>query len=271
MRSGMAISDDSLFTRQSVEVYTSDNSAITLRNNGKLVATKKPSGHVVQFEVPFANGINQLEATSDETRDVVDVRFHLQPNQLASTRLPFSEISVSLGDNRYYIDEYQNVWVPEKPYEKGSWGYVGGEVFVPANKARQQYGSDKNILGTSDDPVYETQRTGIQQFKLDVPDGQYEITFHFAELLGGERREALVYNLGNGDTVGNKSVNRKFDVKLNGLNVIEGLSNTGYLIPETAYASKLVTSVSNGNGIVIDFIAIEGESILNGLQVRKIY
>jgi beta-galactosidase len=271
IRGGVAVSEDSLHARQSIEIYTNINGTIALRNNGKLIGEKRASDGIVQFEVNFSDGLNQLEATGADMRDVIDIYFQLQPSQLNSEKLRFKEINISLGDNRYYIDEQQNVWLPEKPYEKGSWGYVGGEVFVPASKGRQQYGSDKNILGTDDDPMYETQRTGIQQFKLDVPDGKYAITFHFAELLGGEKREALVYNLGNGDPALNNSANRKFDVKINGQKVIDGLSNANYLIPETAYASKMIIDVSEGKGIVIDFIAIEGTSILNGLQVRRVY
>jgi beta-galactosidase len=271
IRSGIAVSEDSLYARQSMEVYTNVERMITLSNNGKQVAAKRSSGGIVQFDVPFTDGLNQLEARSGDIRDVVDIHFQLQPSQLRSTKLPFNEINVSLGDKRYYVDEQQNIWLPEKPYEKGSWGYVGGEVFVPSNKGRQQYGSDKNILGTDDDPMYETQRVGIQQFKLDVPDGQYEVTLHFAELLGGEKKEALVYNLGNGEPTSGNSENRTFDVKINGRKIIDGLSNRNYLIPETAYASKGIVHVSDGKGIVIDFIATEGASMLNGLQVRKLY
>jgi len=271
IRSGTAVSEDSLYARQSVEIYTNVNGTVTLRNNGKVIGVKSPSDGIVQFDVPFTDGLNQLEANGDNARDVVGINFQLQPSQLNSKKLPFKEINISLGDNRYYVDEQQNVWVPEKPYEKGSWGYIGGEVFVPANRGRQQYGSDKNILGTDDDPMNETQRTGIQQFKLDIPDGQYEVILHFAELAGGKKREALVYNLGNGDPTTGNFTNRKFDVKINGQKVIDGLSNSNYLIPETAYASKVITSVTDGNGIVIDFTAIEGASILNGLQVRRIY
>ncbi len=90
-------------------------------------------------------------------------------------------------------------------------------------------------------------------------------------MVGGKRREALIYNLGNGDPASGNLTNRKFDVKISGQKIIEGLSDTNYLIPETAYASKVITSVTDGKGIVIDFIAIEGASILNGLQVRRIY
>src|SRR5260221_1458867 len=271
VRSGTAVSEDSLYARQPVEIYTNTHNIVTLRNNGKRIGAKMPSHGIVQFDVHFTDGLNQLEASGADARDVVDIHFQLQPSQLNSTKLPFKEINISLGDNRYYVDEQQNVWAPEKPYEKGSWGYIGGEVFVPVNKGRQQYGSDKNILGTDDDPIYETQRTGIQQFRLDVPDGQYEIILHFAELVGGKRREALIYNLGNGDPASGNLTNRKFDVKISGQKIIEGLSDTNYLIPETAYASKVITSVTDGKGIVIDFIAIEGASILNGLQVRRIY
>jgi beta-galactosidase len=44
---------------------------------------------------------------------------------------------VSLGDKRFYVDDkLQQVWLPEQPYAKGSWGYVGGDhVQLPDNTA----------------------------------------------------------------------------------------------------------------------------------------
>ncbi|MBT1703657.1 glycoside hydrolase family 2 TIM barrel-domain containing protein [Chryseosolibacter indicus] len=275
LRSGVAVSEDSLINRQQIEVYTNQQNSIKMTNNGKVVGVGKPVNNVVTFDVPFTNGINQLVAQTEDggVSDFVEIKFLLQPHQLTSVKLPFREINVSLGDNRCFTDPVlQQVWLPEKPYEKGSWGYVGGKVFEPANKARQQYGSDKNILNTEYDPIYETQRVGINEFKLDVPDGYYEVVLHFAELLGGAVKEALVYNLGNNDnaTSGLKG-NRAFNVTINGHQVIENLSTINYLVPESAYAVKTQIWVKDKRGITLGFKAIEGETILNGLQVRKIF
>jgi beta-galactosidase len=275
LRSGTAMSEDSLFCRQRVEVFTNLQTEVTLINNGKVVGVKIPRQGIASFEVPFSNGVNRLESVSGKigVRDFVEIDFVLQPFRLDSKNISFSEINVSLGDERFFIDvKLKQVWFPEKPYEKGSWGYVGGTVFSLPDKSRQPYGSDKNIMGTDYDPVFETQREGIEQFKLDVSSGEYEVTFHFAELAGGLKKEALVYNLGKDESSKPEAANnRKFDVVINGKKLIAGLSNANYLVPETAYSTTVNVSVMDNNGIVIEFLAIEGKTILNGLQIRRVH
>lgn len=262
---------------QPVEVF-SNQPNVTLKVNGNDLGNIKTIENAAQFNVPFVNGENKLQAITTVNgqifTDEVTIDFKLIPNSLKSIELPFTELNVSLGDKRYIIDdELQQVWVPEKAYETGSWGYVGGEVFVMKGNGRISYGSDKNILGTEDDPMYETQRVGIEQFKLDVPDGSYEVTLHFAELLSNQKGEELVYNLSANSTAPKKEEAdvRTFDVDINGLLVLENLSNSNYLEPDRAYSSKVLVNVVQGKGITIGFKARVGQTILNGLQVRKLF
>lgn len=277
LRSGIADGSDKLQSTQPVEIY-SNQPLVTLKLNGKDLGPVKTIANAASFNVPFINGENKLQAiTTVNGKDYTDettINFQLIPTELKSDKLPFKELNVSLGDKRYVInDELQQVWVPEKPYEPGSWGYVGGEVFVMKGNGRISYGSDKNILGTNNDPVYETQRVGIEQFKLDLPDGTYEITLHFAELISNQKGEELVYNLSSGNKVQPKdeASARAFDVAINDLTVLENLSNSNYLEPEKAYSTKAIVNVLNGKGIMIKFKAKVGQTILNGLQVRKLF
>jgi len=183
----------------------------------------------------------------------------------------FKELNISLGDTRYYTDDkLQQFWLPEKPYTPGSWGYVGGHVFSMKNSGLQKFGTNKNILGTDYDPIYATQRVGLDAFKLDVPDGEYQVTLLFAELLSAKEREPSVFNLEN-KTAGNEKANRSFDIFINGEKVLEGLGNNNYLQPERAFSVRYTISVANGKGIETSFKAINGESILNGIQVKRIF
>ena len=52
--------------------------------------------------------------------------------------------------------------------------------------------SDTDILGTDQDPVFQTQRVGIEAFKADVPDGVYAVYLYWTELTSENKREALV-------------------------------------------------------------------------------
>jgi len=47
--------------------------------------------------------------------------------------------------------------VTDQPYRAGSWGHIGGKPFIIA-KQPLPYGTDKNIAGTNNDPVYQTHK-----------------------------------------------------------------------------------------------------------------
>jgi beta-galactosidase len=276
LRSGIEDTANKKLCTQPVHIF-SNQKKVTLSVNGISLGTKNTEMGIATFNVPFSNRINRLETfvtvNGKKYKDETEIKFLVQASSLKDTTLPFKEINISLGDKRFFIDDkLEQVWLPEKAYTAGSWGYVGGRVFKMNNTNRLPYGSDRNILQTDYDPIYETQRVGIEQFKLDVPDGKYEVTFLFAELLSNAIRDASIYNLDNGKSVeAEKLEERTFNVLINGQKVIENLSNKNYLIPETAYSTKVEVNVTNGKGIVIDFKSIKGEPILNGLQVKKIF
>ncbi|SNC77681.1 beta-galactosidase [Hymenobacter gelipurpurascens] len=274
LRSGTAAGPDSLFCRQPVEVYT-NQPEVRLLLNGQDVGTRKSEYGVARFTVPFRAGLNQLQAQAvdQSLEDQAEITFRLLPTQLTSDKLPFTELNVSLGDARTFTDsKLQQVWVPEQAYRPGSWGYVGGEVYkMPGD--RLPYGSDRDILGTEYDAIYETQRLGLQQFRLDVPPGEYEVTLHFAELEAAPQGEQLVYNLSSGGAVGSSPATqaRTFSVLVNGLPTLPVLSTATNLRPLQAASFQVPVTVKGAQGIVLDFQAQQGQAFLNGLQVRRLY
>ena len=260
---------------QPVEVY-SNLSKVSLWLNGQLLGTQSVKDKVVLFKVPFKNGMNKLRATAASGSlnydDFADISFQLQPMLLKDTGLPFKELNVSLGDTRTYTDDkLQQVWLPEKPYTPGSWGYIGGRVFSMADNNLQRFGTNKNILGTEYDPIYATQRVGLDSFKLDVPDGEYQVTLLFAELLSNKEQQALAYNLAGTTTKAEAAPLRSFNVVINGREVAEGLGNNNYLVPEQAYSVRYTITVTGGKGIDIGFKPVTGEGILNGIQVKRFF
>ncbi|MDQ8005874.1 MAG: glycoside hydrolase family 2 TIM barrel-domain containing protein [Pedobacter sp.] len=274
LRTGFAISDDNLTCVQPVQIFTNQKN-ITLKLNGKIIGSAEAKDGIASFNVPFSNGINRLVALSTlndtEISDQADINFKLLSQNLNSKTLPFQQMSISLGDNRFFYDEINHeVWLPEQEYQPGSWGYIGGNVFKMAKKGRHSYGSDKNILGTDLDPIFETQRTGIKQFKFDVPNGDYEVYLHFAELLSKVKREELAYNLSTDKSNDDEFRERIFDIKINDIDFLKGFNNLEDLEPERAISVKTRVNVRDKQGIAIDFNPIKGEAILNGIQLRKI-
>jgi beta-galactosidase len=270
VRGGVA--DEHLECIQPVEVY-SNLTEVSLWLNGKLLSTQPVKDKVAVFNVRFKNGINSLKSSALKDQisyeDFANINFQMEPSK--DKYIPFNELNVSLGDTRYYSDnKLQQVWFPEQPYIQGSWGYIGGHIFSMKDNTLQKAGTSKNILGTEYDPIYATQRVGLDGFKLDVPDGKYQVTLLFAELLSNKEREALAYNLNN-TTQKDEAIKRSFDVFINGQKVMDGLGNDNYLIPERAFSVRYTIDVLNGKGIEVNFRYRAGESILNGIQVKRIF
>ena len=272
VRGGIANADG--VCAEPVEIY-SNLPDVSLWLNGKLLGKHVVKEKVALFEIPFTDGVNSLKAVAVERginyEDFAEINFKAQPALLNDTTVPFKQLNVNLGDTRFYADDkLQQVWLPEKPYMPGSWGYIGGRVFSMKNNGLQKFGTNKNILGTDEDPIYATQRVGLDDFKLDVPDGKYQVTLLFAELLSDKERQASVYDL-NSSVQKEENAGRSFDVFINGAKVAEGLGDDNYLEPERAFSIRYTIDVTDGRGMDVSFKAIKGESILNGIQVKRVF
>ena len=275
LRAGTAASPDSLWCRQPVEVYT-NQPAVRLLLNGRDLGTQPATAGVARFVVPFGAGLNQLRAHAEglALADEAEIEFQLLPVNLNSTTLPFTELNVSLGDERTFTDgRLHQVWVPEQAYAPGGWGYVGGHVYkLPGD--RLPYGSDRNVLGTDYDALYETQRLGLSQFRLDVPDGEYEVTLHLAELEAAPATEQLAYNLAGDKALAASAARptgRRFGVLVNGRAVLPIIGAATGLLPLQACSYRVPATARGGQGVVVEFRAEMGETLLNGIQVKRVF
>ncbi len=258
---------------QPVKVY-SNLPEVEFFLNGVSLGKKKTTDAIAEFMVPFVNGENVLEAAGvsggRQLRDLVRVDFRLIANDLKDRKLPFESINVMLGSKRHFEDKDKSViWLPEKPYTPGSWGYVGGKNYVKRTRHGQLPASDLNILNTNIDPVFQTKRHGIEHFKLDVPDGEYTVSLYFAELMS-RNVKVLAYNLGN-DAIADDLDERVFSVEINGTKLIHDLNIAQEYGEHTAVVKKFSVQVTDGKGIDIRFLPIKDEAILNAIRVYRNY
>ncbi|RFM28342.1 beta-galactosidase [Deminuibacter soli] len=276
-RAGVAVGDSALYCVQPLEIYT-NQPEIIVKHNGVTLDTVAAENGVAKVDVPFVNGINEVEAIAPGHHDttvhsVANINFTLVPADLKSTALPFTELHVSLGDKRYFTDELTGTtWLPERAYKAGAWGYTGGKVFSLGKGSAIPYGTNRNINGTTLDPLYQTQRTGLDYFRADVPDGVYTVTLHFCELLSNKEQETLAYNLGNDKGAKGKEVvpGRQFNVWVNDVQALQGLSNANMLQSLQPFTTTVRLEVYDGKGIVINFLPVKGESILNAVDIVKL-
>jgi len=253
-----------------VQVFTNQNE-IELIHNGQSLGTKKPNGVIAVFDVPFINGINQLKARAnngDYLEDFSSIKINVLPISLKN--FPANGLAINVGDKRFfYDDKIDQAWMFDKEYTKGSWGHIGGKPYVrPEKNVQQPYGAKQTIKGTINEPIYQTQLIGIEQYRFDVPAGVYEISLHFAELEGTKAKH-LPYDLGTETKEVAKITNRTFSVLINDKKVIDKMDLLGQYGEYRAVKIKSQISVKEGEPLIVSFKKNVGEPVLNAIEVYK--
>lgn len=273
LRGGIAHPNENLLV-QNLQVIANTDS-ISLWVNGISLGEKKVENRLTNWAIPFKNGKNQIKAVAVvngvKLEDIATIDFNLIPYSLKRFDKALS-LNILLGSERQFIDEAkQELWIPSPTYTVGSWGSIGGEIFKIKNSSRQSYGSDKNINETLNDPIYQTQLVGLDGYKLDVAKGKYEVTLHFAELMGNTNQSNLPYNLDSLIRV-NKEIpeQRVFDVYLNDKLVIKNINLAATYGAAHSVQKKFDCVVSDDRGIQLEFKGITGKAVLNALQVRRV-
>lgn len=258
---------------QSLQVI-SNAAEVELWVNGINLGKKKVTAWVSNWDVSFKEGKNEIKATAwingVKMEDQSVINFSLLPRVL-DQKASFKGINVLLGSQRQFIDPGNQLWLPSPAYQVGSWGSLGGDAFKVKSTSRQSYGTDKNIRGTANDPIYQTQLVGIEGYRLDVPKGKYEVTLHFAELMGNGIQSSLPYNL-NSLIALDKVIpeQRIFDVYLNDKAVIKEINLAATYGVAHSVQKKFECIVADDSGLRLLFKAIKGKTVLNALQVRRI-
>ena len=241
---------------QPVDIY-SNLPNVELFVNGRSLGVRQPNQvKRATFDVPFTDGANVLEArgvASSEgsgsgagaapVADRLTIDFAYRPPILADSSIPFRELAVNVGVAAEVADAGGVIWVGDRPYRQGGFGYVGGEA--------KQLNKDIAISGTTEPPVYFTYRTGLDAYRLDVPDGRYEVELRFAEPTA-------------------KPGERVFGIAINGRIVVTRLDLAEYAGLARAVPILVEATVTGGRGLTITFPAQRGEAFLNALRVRKL-
>jgi len=266
IRSGYPLSEELNFARQTVDVYTNLHT-VELFQNGKSLGKKEVQDYKAQWKVDFSDGSHQFEARATKSdviiNDVLTIDFSLIPYKLDEWK-PGGIIAINAGCSYDFLDTRSGlVWVHDKPYTKGSWGYIGGEHYYRSNKI----GTKEDIHTVNEeDPLYQTMRIGVGQYRFDVPDGTYEIELLMVEPYPKWRR--LVTNAPEGKGEEGKRI---FNVSINEKMICEKWDlqkEFGYNYP---WREKIITTTTNNSGISVKFEALKGQPIISGVKIKRLY
>ncbi|HEV8420965.1 MAG TPA: malectin domain-containing carbohydrate-binding protein, partial [Actinomycetota bacterium] len=142
-----------------------------------------------------------------------------------------------------YTDSNGDAYAADQAYGPGSFGYEG---------ASSTFSTGDPIAGTEDDPLYQTQRIGMDAYRFDVANGHYRVDLRFAELqLDSEG--ARVFHV----TVEDVPVLFNFDVFAKGGG------------QDVAVDRSFETDVTDGR-LDIEFFDRFGEPIVNAILVTEL-
>ncbi|WP_426790201.1 glycoside hydrolase family 2 TIM barrel-domain containing protein [Sphingobacterium sp. WOUb80] len=253
----------------------SNADSVELLLDGVSLGVNKPVDKMMVWAVNLSRGSHRVKAVAfyegklscvDES--VMDCE--VLPYDLKKDK-DWKELRINAGDNREYIDSMGNRWFPDQPYETGSWGYIKGEKYRMKNTGRENLGTDVNIRGTGEDPLFQTQLQGLESYRFDLPNGDYEIELFFAELDGPNHKENLLYDLEQqGKKKGQQSIDRIFDIRIGEQILaadVNALSEVGAF---KVLHRKFPLQVQGDSNLTISFIAKKGEPMLNAIRLKKL-
>lgn len=242
-----------------VKVYT-NLPEVELFIDGRSAGRKKVENRHAVFDVPFSGKSPYLSACGEcqgqKVYDGLRVDFTVVPAQLDEKNLRTLELAVNVGSDCFFTsDESQLTWVPDRPYTKGSWGYVGGKP----------QSSQTEIHQTADGPLYQTLREGLQAYRFDVLEGTYEVELFFADIF--KAGETVAYQLGR--TEGVQTDQNRFRVVCNGQLLEElapGETNGHFQALRKKYIVRNASDHIN-----LEFEVVAGKCFLNGIKLRKLH
>ncbi|WP_136480748.1 glycoside hydrolase family 2 TIM barrel-domain containing protein [Cognatitamlana onchidii] len=254
-RSGVEDNEGANVATQPITVV-GNGAEVELFINGKSLGNQVFDFATTTFQVPFKQGQNLIEVISEKDgqvlKDFAMIDFTLQPKNLSSETNPFQEIAINVGSYCYFIetDNVDYLWMPDKPYEKGGFGYVGGDFLRFKSKRRNNIGVDVSVKGTENDPIYQTQRIGIEAYKFDVPNGTYELSLLLAELKS--KGENLM------------------DISVNGTPIWYNLNLKQDYGNDRGVAKRFLVTVEEDKGVTVGFNASKGQTRLCGIKLRRV-
>ena len=156
-----------------------------------------------------------------------------------ATTPPATAIYINTGGPAY-TDSLGNIWQADTFFNTGN-AYISGSA----------------ISGTTDDPIYQSERwdpgtVPELQYAVPVPNGDYDVTLHFADIFGG------THSVGA----------RVFDVSIEGALVLDDLDIYSEVGGNAALTKTISTTVSDGE-LTIDFGHVVENPKIAGIEIHS--
>ncbi len=248
-RNGFVGNDNTYFKNlpknQEIEVY-SNLEKVELFQNGLSLGTKKKDkqGKLV-WQVNFVEGENSILAKGKAGKNVIEDFLLINFLTHSTNLLPGDQLSINIGFNAEFVDDNNTVWLPDQEYTLGAYGFDTGQSYM-VNK-------DLIVTNAKQRPVlYNYSLESVDNYKFDVPDGNYLVELHFAETHYFQAGERI------------------FDVLINENIAFKNLDlvhEYGFL---KATSKSIMVEAKDLNGIQIKLNAIKGKTSMSAIQIKRL-
>lgn len=156
--------------------------------------------------------------------------------------------AVNCGSKDGYMASDGYWYAPDQGYTEGSWGWdsiITGET-----------GTDLEISGTDDDPIYRTHRWIVGSYRFAVPAGRYQVLMRYAEVFRWHVEPGL----------------RVFGVRLEGEMVLDGYDVMAITGGRYIAQDEVFDVVTTDGVLDIEFVqqANDYAPMINGLRIVRI-
>ena len=240
---------------QQIKLY-SNLPEVELFVNGESAGKRATDNCHAVFNVVLPVGTSVLTAQgvygNKPVEDVMTIDFRPLPDLSEG-----DELAINVGSNCFFTSALSNLtWLPDRPYVPGSWGYVSGEARSTTSE----------IVNTVDVPLYQTRREGEFTYKIDAPDGNYEVELLMADVT---RPAAQLANLLGKNKSEETAGETRFNIVICGRQVETNFSPADGGRYRTAFKRRYI--VCNEEGcITIALEAVKGKPFISGIKVRKL-
>lgn len=244
-----------------VIVY-SNQPTLQLIRDGIDIGIKNSSTGKFEWSVNASAGMNNFvcKTTDGKITDVLSIDYSLIDTTNFAQNTNWHQLNFNTGQSRTFFTDTKTTeqWIPDKPYSKGTWGYVAGEIWDTWPSAawnRIREGIHKPITNTDNEPLFQTFVQGLSAWRADVPAGKYRVTVLLAEPFTASQR---------------KNEERIFSIFLNNNLWMQQLNLEKDFGIQSAVILDKIIEVKNNEGINIEFKSTSGKTILNGVSIQKL-
>lgn len=122
------------------------------------------------------------------------------------------------------------------------------------------------IAGTVDGPLYQTWRQGPVEYRIDLPEGRYEVELLMADVTRPARQLANLLDKADSEQA---SGDTRFDILIDGAAVETDFSPADGSRYRTAFKRRYIVD-NDKDHIVISLWPVKGKPAIAALKVRKL-